>query len=83
MSTSFYAIDVEESLKPYYTKMLLLLFITPIYYGAAIMATIDDNFVNSLTGKLVQVNAKCSFTVNAGANQYIWFARPATNNPTF
>jgi len=49
-------------------------FFNGVYNGNAVIpAVIDSNFINSLTKKL-QSSRSSSFTSNAGANTYVWYA---------
>lgn len=55
-----------------------LYFRKSVYYAAAVIpGTINSAFILGMTGGLATSRAK-TFTVNAGANQYIWYAAPVS-----
>ena len=58
------------------TKPTNITFTNGVYYGvAAIPETLDSAFIRMLSNEL-RSNKKPSFTVNAGAGQYIWYCLP-------
>ena len=58
------------------TKTANLSFLNGVYYGvSSIPATMDGAFIRTLSKEL-RSNKKPSFTVNAGAGQYIWYCLP-------
>ena len=58
------------------TKTATLSFMNGIYYGvSSIPTTLDSAFIRTLT-KTLRSNKLPSFTVNAGAGQYIWYCLP-------
>lgn len=66
------------------TEKTTLHFYNGVYSGAsAIPEVIDSGFVRSLAKKLTGTR-KGTYTVNAGSDQYIWFAIPVSlGTPTF
>ena len=58
------------------TKTATLSFMNGVYYGvSSIPETLDSAFIRTLT-KTLRSNKLPSFTVNAGAGQYIWYCLP-------
>ena len=51
-------------------------FLNKMYFGARTAATIDSNFIKSLANAQFAESRARTFTVNAGASQYIYFAYP-------
>ena len=59
------------------SRNTILYFRKSVYYAAAtIPATMDSAFLLTMSSDLAASKAK-TFTVNAGVNQYIWYAIPA------
>lgn len=66
------------------TKSATIRFFNGIYFGAAAEpSAYDSAFVLTLPTKRLQPTPAGSFTVNAGSNQYIYFACPANFTPVF
>jgi hypothetical protein len=65
------------------TSILNLSFLNKIYYGKAVVGTVNSAFVLALTGELKSNRTK-SFSLTTGASEYIWFASPvAYGLPSF
>lgn len=68
------------------TKRTTITFLNGIYYGASTLKTINDinsDFILSLTKSLAS-SYKKTFTVNPGADEYIYFAYPTNmGTPNF
>jgi hypothetical protein len=77
--------DVIADGNPSKTANINLQFLNKIYYGKAIHpGTINSAFLLGLSFSNLQSNRVSNFTVNTGANEYIWFALPeAYGVPTF
>ena len=67
------------------TASAAIVFKPRIHWGVAtIPASITSSFVTGLSGSALSTTRVTAFTVNAGANQYIWFAIPTSfGTPTF
>jgi hypothetical protein len=57
------------------TATLELKFLNKIYWGKAVIGTINSAFILSLQGELKQNRIK-SFVEDTGLNEYIWFCSP-------
>lgn len=56
-----------------------LVYCDKIHYGAAASGTLTDSFLlSTLTGHELSETRELSFSVNAGANEYIWIALPVS-----
>lgn len=61
------------------SKTAALSFLNKAHYGAAVTPeTINSSFLLSLANGVLTATRARTFSVNAGANQYIWYAVPAS-----
>ena len=59
------------------TKSVTLSFLNSVYYGAAVdPGTVDSAFLIGLSNAVLTNTRARTITVNAGVNQYIWYAVP-------
>jgi hypothetical protein len=55
-----------------------------LYYGASLPGVFDEAFVKALAGQPLVSSRQVEFIVNAGANEFIFYAAPVTyGTPTF
>jgi hypothetical protein len=72
--------DISADAKPAKLATISLEFLDKIYYGKAIYpGAINSAFVLGLQFSNLQADNNRDFTVNTGANEYIWFAAPVLN----
>lgn len=78
------SIHVKDTRDAEETKTASIQWLNGVYTGAAaIPATINSAFIRTLTKSLQSGKSK-TFTVNAGAGEYIWYACPARyGTPSF
>lgn len=81
ISDSDFALVVTDAGSPSHAavtaqKTATLHFYNNIHYGAAALGTINGAFVNGLPSKVLTGSKGRTITVNAGSNQYIWYALP-------
>ena len=61
------------------SKTATLSFLNKAHYGVAVTPeTINSSFLLGLANGVLTASRAMTFTVNAGANQYIWYAVPAS-----
>ena len=71
-------LNVKDAKNATSSKNTKLTFANKIYYGvAAAPSTINDTFLLGLVNKVLATSRAKTFTVNAGSNQYIWYAVPS------
>lgn len=74
------ATDERKSLESeWVSKTATLTFTNKVKYGvAAAPGTINDTFLNGLSTKTLSTGKISTFSVDAGTNQYIWYALPTS-----
>lgn len=65
------------------TKSASINFYNAIYYGVGGNVAPNSSFINTLSGKKLTNSISMNFSVNAGSDEYIWFACPDDKSPTF
>lgn len=74
-----WTLNVRDEKNVTSSKNVKLTFANKIYYGvAAAPTTINDTFLLGLVNKVLATSRAKTFTVNAGSNQYIWYAVPSS-----
>lgn len=72
-----FTLSVTDEKNASVQKNTVVTFYNGIYYGASVVPEdIDSSFIRTLSKSLQSGRAK-TFTVNSGADQYVWFALPA------
>lgn len=81
---SIFTLAVTDEKNKTVQKKSSIAFYNGIYYGSAIIPTkLDSAFVRGLNKSLQKDQVK-TFTVNSGANQYVWYALPSRyEDPVF
>ena len=74
-----WVLNVKDAKNATSSKNTKLTFTNKIYYGVAAMPTaINDTFLLGLVNKILATSRAKTFAVNAGSNQYIWYAVPSS-----
>ena len=69
----------QESFSEWVSKTASITFTNKVKYGVAtIPSEINDSFLNGLSTRTLSTGKIRSFSVTAGANQYIWYALPSS-----
>ncbi len=79
-----FTLTAHETGGPSKTATASITWAQPVYYGAAVPATIDEAFIEALASSALATSRARTFTATAGATQRIYYAfRSAFGTPTF
>jgi hypothetical protein len=83
-SSATFTLTANEAGGPSKTSSQTITWLQPVYWGAAVPATINASFIQALSGSALASSRARTFSATAGATQKIYYAfRSAFGTPTF